>query len=53
MNLMDRRGDGVPVIRHPSRTLSGRLPEYTRLDDGEFRLAIWAEEPVPDTADGG
>ena len=53
MNVMDRRGDGVPVIRRESRTLSGRLPEYTLIDDGELRLVMWAAEPAPDTADGG
>ncbi len=53
MNLMDRRGDGVPVIRRESRMLSGRLPEYTLIDDGELRLVIWAAEPAPNTVDGG
>ncbi len=47
MNLMDRRGDGLPIIRCESRTLSSRLPEYTPIDD-ELRLVIWAAEPVPD-----
>ena len=53
MNMMDRRGDGVPIIRRESRTLSGRLPEYTLIDDGELRLVIWAAEPAPRTTDGG
>ena len=43
-NLIDRRGDGVPMIRRESRALSGRLPEYTLIDDCELRLVIWAED---------
>ncbi len=37
---MDRRGDGVPIIRRESRELSGRLPEYTLIDESELRLVI-------------
>ena len=40
--LMDRRGDGVPIIRRECRDLSGRLPEYSLIDDSELRLLIWA-----------
>ncbi len=40
--IMDRRGDGVPIILNESRELSGRLPEYDLLDDSELRLVIWA-----------
>ena len=40
--LMDRRGDGVPIIREECERLSGRLPEYSLLDDSELRLVIWA-----------
>ena len=43
--LMDRRGDGVPIIRRRSLDLSGRLPEYSVIDDGELRLVIWAAQP--------
>ena len=43
-NLMDRRGDGVPIILQESRELSGHLPEYTLIDDGELRLVIRAAE---------
>ena len=39
---MDRRGDGVPIILRESRELSGRLVEYTLIDDSELRLVIWA-----------
>ena len=42
MNLMDRRGDGVPIIFKESHHLSGHRPEYTLIDDGELRLVIRA-----------
>ena len=41
-HLMDRRGDGVPVIIEASEQLSGRTPVYTLIDDSELRLVIWA-----------
>ena len=40
--LMDRRGDGVPIILKECRELSGKLPEYSLIDDSELRLLIWA-----------
>ena len=40
--LMDRRGDGVPIIRKECQKLSGQLPEYSLIDDSELRLLIWA-----------
>ena len=40
--VMDRRGDGVPIIRRTSLELSGRLPEYRLIDDSELQLVIWA-----------
>ena len=39
--MMERRGDGVPIILNESRELSGRLPEYSLVDDSELRLTIW------------
>ena len=42
--VMDRRGDGVPIIREECERLSGRLPEYSLIDDGELRLVIRAAE---------
>ena len=39
-HLMDRRGDGVPIILQATRRLSGRTPEYTLIDDGELQLII-------------
>ena len=44
VNLMDRRGDGVPIILEESQRLSGRLPEYSLIDESELRLVIWAAE---------
>ena len=40
--LMDRRGDGVPIIRRECLELSGRLPEYSLIDDSELRLVMQA-----------
>lgn len=40
--LMDRRGDGVPIIRRECQALSGRWPEYSLINDSEVRLLIWA-----------
>lgn len=42
--LMDRRGDGVPIIRREALALSGRLPEYSLIDQSELRLLIWASQ---------
>ncbi len=39
--LMDKRGEGVPIILEESRKLSGKLPEYTLLDESELRLTIF------------
>ena len=46
-NLMDRRGDGVPIILRESRNLAGRAPEYSLIDDSELRLVIPAGSPGP------
>ena len=40
--IMDRRGDGVPIIRRECKELSGRLPEYSLIDDGELRSVVHA-----------
>jgi len=42
--LMDRRGDGVPIIRRECEALSGRIPEYSLINEDELRLVIWAAE---------
>ena len=41
-HMMDRRGEGVPIILDESRELSGRVPEYTLIDDSELRVVIWS-----------
>jgi ATP-dependent DNA helicase RecG len=50
--LMDRRGDGVPIILDESKRLSGRTPEYSVIDDSELRLVIWAAAGPKSTAEG-
>jgi len=40
--IMDKRGEGVPVIISESLKLSGKKPEYTLIDDTELRLTIFA-----------
>ena len=40
--IMDKRGEGVPVIISESLKLSGKKPEYTLIDDTELRLIIFA-----------
>ena len=43
-HMMERRGDGVPIILDESRELSGREPLYELIGDNELRLTIWAAE---------
>ena len=38
--FMERRGDGVPIIRRETQELCGKLPEYRLIDDSEVRLTI-------------
>jgi predicted HTH transcriptional regulator len=40
--LMDKRGEGVPIILSESEKLSGRHPEYRLIDDSELMLTIFA-----------
>ena len=49
-HMMDRRGEGVPIILDESRELSGRVPEYALLDDSELRLVIWSAGPSESSA---
>lgn len=42
--MMDRRGDGVPIIRRETKKLTGKLPEYRLIDDSELHLIIPAAE---------
>jgi ATP-dependent DNA helicase RecG len=43
--IMDKRGEGVPIIITESETLSGRRPEYLLIDDAELKLTIFAAQP--------
>ena len=38
--FMERRGDGVPIIRRETRELSGRLPDFRLMDGSELCLTI-------------
>ncbi|MBF0096958.1 MAG: putative DNA binding domain-containing protein [Magnetococcales bacterium] len=40
--LMDKRGEGVPIILTESEKLSGQRPVYRLLDDAELLLTIYA-----------
>ena len=44
-NIMDRRGEGVPVILDNSTRLSGKEPQYRLIDDAELHLTIYAATP--------
>ena len=46
-HMMERRGDGVPIILEESYELSGTYPEYSLIDDSELLLVIWAAESDP------
>ncbi len=43
--LMDKRGEGVPVIIHESEKLSGKTPVYKLIDDTELLLTIFHALP--------
>jgi len=52
--LMEKRGDGVPIILAESRKLSGRDPEFRQIDDAELLLTIYsAREPSEGEAGEG
>lgn len=42
--LMDKRGEGVPIILEESRKLSGKLPVYRLIDDSELMLTIFSAD---------
>ncbi len=46
--LMEKRGDGIPIILEESEKLSGKLPEFRLLDDAELRLTIYAADVASD-----
>ncbi len=41
-HIMDKRGEGVPIILSRGEALSGRRPEYRLIDDSELVLTIYA-----------
>lgn len=50
--LMEKRGDGVPIIMHESYALSGKQPEYRLIDDAELLLTIFSAL-LPNQPDAG
>lgn len=44
-HIMDKRGEGVPIILTRSEALSGKLPVYRQIDDSELLLTIYAASP--------
>jgi predicted HTH transcriptional regulator len=40
--IMDKRGEGVPIILSESEKLSGKPPVYRLIDDSELMLTIYA-----------
>ncbi len=49
--LMEKRGDGVPIILEESKKLAGREPEYRLIDDAELLLTIYSAEPPTEEKD--
>ncbi|MCI5138835.1 MAG: transcriptional regulator, partial [Candidatus Electrothrix sp. AR1] len=43
--IMDKRGEGVPIIIAESEQLAGVRPEYRLLDDAELKLTVFAAPP--------
>jgi predicted HTH transcriptional regulator len=41
-HIMDKRGEGVPIILSRSEELSGHTPEYRLIDESELLLTIYA-----------
>lgn len=50
--FMERRGDGVPIIRRETEALSGKLPKYELIDGSDLVLTIPAADTnvTPSTA---
>jgi predicted HTH transcriptional regulator len=42
--IMDKRGEGVPIILSESEKLSGKRPVYRLIDDSELMLTIYAAQ---------
>jgi len=43
--IMDKRGDGVPIIYSESVRVCGKKPKYELIDDSELKLTIFAGKP--------
>ncbi len=43
--FMERRGDGVPIIRRETKELTGKEPQFRLIDNTELCLTIPAAEP--------
>ncbi|RZB36553.1 MAG: hypothetical protein SRB2_02049 [Desulfobacteraceae bacterium Eth-SRB2] len=43
--MMDKRGEGVPIIIQKSSALSGKKPVYQLIDEAELLLTIYAADP--------
>ena len=48
--IMERRGDGVPVIRRETRELAGRLPQFNLVGDAELCVTLPAASTEPSPA---
>jgi predicted HTH transcriptional regulator len=44
--MMDKRGEGVPIILKRSEALSGKRPSCSLIDDEELCLSIQASNPL-------
>ncbi len=42
--FMERRGDGVPIIRRETKALTGRVPHFRLIDESELCLTIPAAQ---------
>lgn len=48
--IVERRGDGVPIMRRKTRELSGRFPEFRLISDSELCVSIPAAPLSPGLA---
>ena len=44
-HMMERRGEGMPIILDNSTALSGKEPKIELFDNAELRLTIYAAQP--------
>ena len=48
--IMERRGDGVPIIRRETRELAGRLPRFDLVGGADVRVTLPAASTEPSPA---